>query len=52
MAKEGTVLIFQPEGRWDVSHMEKDIEKIHALYDEGVREANVRLEEVKKFISE
>ncbi|MBO4784770.1 MAG: patatin family protein [Lachnospiraceae bacterium] len=52
MAKEGTVLIFQPEGHWDVSHMEKDIEKIHALYDEGVREANVRLEEVKKFISE
>lgn len=51
LEKEGIVLIFHPAGHWDVSHMEKDIEKIHALYDEGVREATERAEDVKRFIS-
>ena len=50
MAAEGTAMIYQPAGHWDVSHMEKDIEKIHALYDEGIREANERLEETKAFL--
>ena len=51
LEKEGSVFVFQPAGHWDVSHMEKDIEKIHALYDEGVREATERAEDVKRFIS-
>ena len=50
LEKEGTVLSYHPAGHWDVSHMEKDIEKIHALYDEGVREAEARLEELKTFL--
>ena len=50
MEKEGTVMIFNPTGHWDFSHMEKDIDKISALYDEGQREAEERLEDVKKFL--
>lgn len=50
--KEGSVMVFHPAGHWDVSHMEKDISKIEALYDEGVREANERLEELKAFLAE
>ena len=34
-----------------IDSAKKDIAKIHALYDDGVREANVRLDEVKKFIN-
>lgn len=52
MEKEGTALVFHPTGHWEVSHMEKDIDKITALYNEGVREANERLEEIKKFLKE
>ena len=52
MEKEGTTLVFHPTGHWEVSHMEKDIDKITALYNEGVREANERLEEIKKFLKE
>ncbi len=52
MEKEGTTLVFHPTGHWEVSHMEKDIDKITALYNEGVREANERLEEIKIFLKE
>ena len=50
LEKEGLVMSYHPVGHWDVSHMEKDIEKIRALYDEGVREANDRLDELKTFL--
>jgi len=52
MQEEGTTMIFRPAGHWEVSHMEKDIDKINALYEEGIREANERLDEIKKFLRE
>lgn len=50
MAKEGKTIVFHPEGHWEVSHMEKDIEKIQALYEEGEREAAARMKEVLTFL--
>lgn len=52
MQEEGTTMVFHPQGHWEVSHMEKDIDKISALYEEGVREATDKLEEIKKFLND
>ena len=50
--KEGTVMLYHPEGKWDISHMEKDIEKLHNLYNEGIRYANERMASLKEFIGD
>lgn len=48
--KEGTVMLYHPEGKWDISHMEKDINKLHDLYNEGIRYANECLDSLREFI--
>lgn len=51
LEKEGTTMVFHPGGHWDVSHMEKKLDKISALYNEGVRVANEKLPALKEFIN-
>lgn len=50
MAEEGITMVYHPRGHWDVSHMDKDVDKIRALYEEGIREANERIGETRDFL--
>ena len=50
--KKGELLVIRPEAKLDVSKVEKDPEKLKAVYVQGRIAASERLAEVKKFLEE
>ncbi|MDN7227586.1 patatin family protein [Planococcus sp. N064] len=48
---EGKALVIQPSKFYKINSMERDIEKLTELYDQGYRDAEERMEEIIKFIS-
>lgn len=51
LEQEGKVLIFAPKSTQGFSRVEKDVVKIHALWDEGYQEGLQRAEEFTQFLS-
>ena len=51
LEREGRVLLFAPESTEGFSRVEKDVEKIRALWQSGYDQAKVRAEEVRDFLS-
>lgn len=50
--KKGTVFLIQPKVKSDVGRIEKDKDKLEALYEEGYREASERYEDLIKFLED
>ena len=50
MEKEGRALVFAPESTEGFSRVEKDLVKIHALWDAGYQEGQARAEEYTRFL--
>ncbi|MBZ5200164.1 patatin family protein [Planomicrobium chinense] len=48
---DGKALVIQPSKVYKINGMERDIEKLTELYDQGYRDAEERIEEIMKFIS-
>ncbi len=48
--KEGSVLVIAPETTRGVSRIERDTEKLRALWEDGFRDAQRRMEEIKSFV--
>ena len=51
LEREGKVLIFAPESTEGFSRIEKDVVKIHALWNAGYQEGLARAEEFARFLS-
>lgn len=51
LCKEGKIMMLHPSGDLVIGHMEKDREKIQALYDEGRAKALEMMPEIKEFMS-
>ena len=49
LEKEGKVLIFEPDSTEGFSRIEKDTDKIKALWQDGYNKATARLDEVRAF---
>ena len=47
---EGKILNIHPSGKVTIGHMEKDIEKINALYEDGIETAKAMMPTIKKFM--
>ena len=52
LERQGRVFIIEPEDTRGFSRMEKDRDKIRALYDQGVQVAARRMPELKKWLAE
>lgn len=52
LCSEGKMMMIHPSGKLKVAHMEKDREKIQALYDEGRAKAIEMMPTIKEFLSE
>lgn len=50
--EKGTVFLIQPKEKSDVGRIEKDRDKLKALYEEGYKEASERYEELMKFLED
>jgi predicted patatin/cPLA2 family phospholipase len=50
LEREGKVMIFTPKDTKGFSRVERDVVKIHALWDEGYQEGQRRAEEFTKFL--
>ena len=48
----GNVLILQPKESVDISRVEKDLDKLRALYEKGYQDAVERIEDIRRFLSE
>lgn len=48
----GNVLILQPKESVDISRIEKDLDKLRALYEKGYQDAVERIEDIRRFLSE
>ena len=48
----GNVLVLRPKEVVKISRLETDMDKLRALYDQGYPDTLVRIEEIKRFISE
>lgn len=49
--KAGKLLVIRPDSRLQISRVEKDPEKLQAVYDIGRQTAENRLEEIKEFLN-
>ena len=50
LEQEGKVLLLAPESTQGFSRIEKDVEKIRALWQSGYDQATARLEEIRAFL--
>lgn len=50
--KAGQLLVIRPEAKLDISKVEKDPEKLKAVYIQGRLAASARLAEIKKYLEE
>lgn len=51
LEREGTVLVLRPSQHIRISRVEKDPDKLQALYDVGVRDAKEEAEQIRRFLS-
>lgn len=52
MEKEGSIFVIRPEIPLEIGRLEKDPEKLQAVYDIGVRDAEKAMESMKKWMDE
>ncbi|MBU9711316.1 patatin-like phospholipase family protein [Evansella tamaricis] len=50
LEREGRAFVFRPDDLRNVTRLEKDKEKLQALYDHGYHQAEKRYEELKEFL--
>ena len=50
--KEGKVFVIQPKSPVNISRVEKNKDKLKALYDQGYNDAKEKYEELIKFLNE
>lgn len=51
LEKQGKVFVIMPESSKNFSRTEKNLEKIHKMYDDGYNKMINRMEELKKYLS-
>lgn len=51
LEREGTVLVLRPSQHVKISRVEKNPEKLQALYDVGVRDAQEKKEQLQRFLA-
>ena len=51
LEREGAVLVLRPSEHMKISRVEKDPDKLQALYDVGVRDAQAKKEQIRRFLS-
>ena len=51
LEREGTLLVLRPSEHIKISRVEKDPDKLQALYDVGVRDAQAKKEQIRRFLS-
>ena len=51
LEREGTVLVLRPSQHVKISRVEKDPDKLQALYDVGVRDAQERSDKIRQFLN-
>jgi len=47
---EGRLLVLRPDGKLPVSKVEKDPQKLKAVYEMGRKVAEERIEEIRRFV--
>ena len=52
LEQEGKVLVLRPSQRIKISRVEKHPEKLQALYDVGVRDAQAKIEQIRRFLAD
>lgn len=52
LEREGKVLVLRPSQHIRISRIEKNPDKLQALYDVGVRDAQAKKEQLRRFLSE
>ena len=52
LEQAGRIFVIRPQKPVDVSHTERDTEKLTALYQDGRREAERRLEALRAYLAE
>jgi predicted patatin/cPLA2 family phospholipase len=52
LRQQGQVLIIRPSKTMKIGRLEKNLDKIQDMYNLGIKDAEDKLEEVKKFLSE
>ena len=52
LEREGTALLLAPEDTRGFSRIERDVDKIRALWQSGYDQATARMEEIRAFLSE
>ena len=50
LEKENKIFVFRPENKINISRLERDQDKLRDLYEEGIEEANKRIEELKEYL--
>ena len=51
LEREGKVLVLRPSQHVKISRVEKDPEKLQALYDVGIKDAQERSDQIRQFLS-
>ena len=51
LEKENKIFVFRPENNVDISRLERDQDKLKALYEEGKNETENRLSDLKKYLN-
>lgn len=51
LEKEGKIFVFRPMADFDVDRLERDVEKLRNLYEQGYKETKDRLEEFKNWVN-
>ena len=49
--KEGRLIVIRPLEDMEISRLEKDVDKLNALYEEGYREAAAKYDEIIKYLA-
>lgn len=52
LERENRIFVFRPKNNVDISRLERDQDKLRDLYEEGIDEAEKKLENLKKYLNE
>lgn len=50
LEQDNKIIVFQPKDAVNISRLEKDQNKLRDLYEQGIDEAQRRLEELKEYL--
>ena len=51
MEKAGKIFVIRPSESLDISRLEKDLAKVQAMYDLGVKDGQAALSELKDYLA-